>query len=227
MRRLYLIPVRDACNSNCSFCYMKAKKQDISKPQFIDPNKLEHIVDEIIADIKEVEITGGGEPLLHPNISDIINIFIKRGIYTKLYTNGFLLKDTPKIDEVNISRVHWDSDINKRFYRSHNQNELNQVLDHYTKLSGKIRMQTILLKGAIDSEDKALEFIKKHEDKVTTFMFRTLFRSCPLEQQNSVRYFSINHPKAKLDFTLDSYDRKLYFLNTDCQLLDYFDYGNK
>jgi len=225
MKRLYLIPARDACNSDCSFCYMKEREPDLSKPQFIDADKMEKIIDGVRGQIGEVEITGGGEPLLHPRLGEIISAFGKRNIYVKLYTNGFLLKDLPRVEEVNISRVHWDSKINNRFYRSPHQNELREVLNHYKSLAKKIRMQIILMKGAIDCQSKALEFIRRYEDRVDIFMFRTLFPKCSLEKDKFVDYFAINHPQAKIDRTLDSYDRELLFLDSGCALSDKFDYG--
>ena len=227
MKRLYLIPVREICNASCSFCYMKEKEINTAIPQFIDISNLEEIVDEIRSEIKEVEITGGGEPLLHKEIGKIIELFKSRKIYTKMYTNGFLLKEIPKVDEINISRVHWNSEINNKFYQSSQQNDLDDVLTHYQKFSNKIRMQTILLKDAIDSKEKALQFIRKYEDKVDVFMFRTLFNSCSLDKENFIPYFDLNHPKVKIDKTLDNYSQNLYFLNTSGRLQEKFDYGKK
>ena len=141
-----------------------------------------------------------------------------------MYTNGFLLIDLA-INEINISRVHWDSQINNDHYRSKSQNDLNETLDHYQKYAGKIRMQTILLKGAIDNQEKALEFISNYEDKVDVFMFRTLFPKTDLEKQNFVPYFEINHPKVKIDKTLDNYDKDVYFVDSAGTLYDHFHYG--
>ncbi|MDP3990079.1 MAG: radical SAM protein [archaeon] len=227
MKRLYLVPVRDACNSNCSFCYMKEKKIDVSIPQYMDFDKLEEIIEEIQDEINEVEITGGGEPLIHKEIGRIIELFKAKKIYTKMYTNGFLLKEIPLVDEINLSRVHWDSQINNRFYHSSQQNDLEAVLKHYQKFAKKIRMQTILLKGAIDSADKALEFIERYEDLVDVFMFRTLFPECDLEKEHFVPYFDLNHPKVKMDQTLDAYEGELFFLDTSHKLRKEFYFGVK
>ncbi len=221
MKRLYLIPVRDACPANCTFCYMKEKEIDYKKPQFIDVSKLEKAISGI-DDFEEVEITGGGDPLLHKDIQEIINLF--RGKYVKLYTEGFLLKEISGIDELNLSRVHWNSSINNFFYRSKLQNELDETLNFYRPKVGKIRMQTILIKGAIDSIEKIKEFVTIYENKVDIFMFRELFPACSLEKDKFVGYFDFSHPKVMFDRTLDSYSRDLYFIESDSVVHNDFQY---
>lgn len=202
---------------------MKEKPIDKSKPKIINPDQLQKIITPIWQNFEEIEITGGGEPILHPKINDIINLF--KGKYRKIYTNGFLLKNLPEFEEVNISRVHWDSSINKAFYRYPFQNDLNDVISHYRQFAKKIRIQTILIKGALDTKEKIMEFIEKYEDKVDTFMFRTLFPKCNLEKDKFVPYpKDLNHPKIKIDTTLDSYERPLFFINTDCVVHKTFKY---
>lgn len=44
---------------------------------------------------RAVTITGGGEPLLHPHIESIIDLFAHHGIEMGLVTNGVLLHDVP------------------------------------------------------------------------------------------------------------------------------------
>lgn len=233
-KRLYLVPVRDACNYDCTFCFMKEKEQESSKPQFLNIKNFEDILKnklQINNDINEVEITGGGEPTLHKNLPTIIkllkNYFPKS--YIKLYTNGEL---TPlyaqPIDEVNISRVHWDTTISKKFSGVNGpQRSLDDVIGFYRVNAKKVRLQTILLKGAIDSKEEVNKFIQQYESSVDTFMFRTLFSDCNLEQDKFVSYDmfkNITHQKIKLDTTLNTYHRPLYFIGTDCVLHNSFQF---
>jgi wyosine [tRNA(Phe)-imidazoG37] synthetase (radical SAM superfamily) len=222
---MYVTPVKDICNANCTFCYMHERKRNKTRPQFIDVTSLDLLVESLKSRISEVELTGGGDPSLHPDINGVINVFGSRQIYTKMYTNGFLLKDIPFIDEINISRAHWDSQINNKFYRSTAQNNLEDTLKHYRPMAGKVRIQTILLQGAIDSQEKILEFVSKYESLVDVFMFKTLFPKCSLEKDKFVPYLDLTHPKIKFDSTLDNYDRPLFFVNTDCVAQEKFDYG--
>lgn len=223
-RRLYLVPVREACNANCTFCYMDEKAIDYKKPQLIPLEKLAEVVADIKGKFNEVEITGGGDPTLHPKLPKILSLF--EGTYRKMYTNGFYLRELPPFEEVNLSRVHWDSEINNTFYRSRWQNDIGEAIKHYRDLTQKIRIQTVLIKGAIDTKEKLLEFVSRYEDAVDIFMFRTLFPKCSLEKDKIVSYEGVfvEHPKVIFDKTLDDYSRSLFFIGTDCKVYNTFQF---
>ncbi|MBI2102708.1 hypothetical protein HYT55_02625 [Candidatus Woesearchaeota archaeon] len=223
-RRLYFVPVREVCNADCTFCYMNEKAVDEQKPQFIPLEKLIGCVASLQGKFNQVEITGGGEPTLHPKLPEILRLF--ENTYRKMYTNGFHLRNLPPFEEVNISRVHWDSVINNQYYRSRSQNELSVAIDHYRGIAERIRIQTILLRGAIDSREKLLDFVTRYEEKVDVFMFRTLFPKCSLEKAKMVTYEEVfvKHPKVVFDKTLDDYSRPLYFIGTDCNVHETFQF---
>jgi len=89
------------CNRNCPMCSCseRDKKQEMSLG---DAKK---IIDGLQRyGCKAVTITGGGEPLLHPQFSDIVKHFIHRGIKIGLVTNGMLLHTIPA--EV-IRQITW------------------------------------------------------------------------------------------------------------------------
>ncbi len=81
----HIIPIR-RCNLSCTYCN---EYDDYSKPVPVDVmvrriNKL--------ADLGTTIITiSGGEPLLHPDLDEIIAAMRGRGVLTGLITNGYLL----------------------------------------------------------------------------------------------------------------------------------------
>ncbi len=81
----HIIPIR-RCNLSCTYCN---EYDDYSKPVPTDVmiqriNKL--------ADLGTTIITlSGGEPLLHPDLDDIIATMRKRGVLACMITNGYLL----------------------------------------------------------------------------------------------------------------------------------------
>ena len=86
--KCYIIPVQNICNCDCTFCISKSrnydKKDELLK---VDDKFIENIQLLKRRNIKKFEITGGGEPLIHPDIELIVSI-IKRIIpdyYIKLY----------------------------------------------------------------------------------------------------------------------------------------------
>ena len=98
---IYLI-VSDLCNLNCVFCpYRKDNNPykslyygntEKNPARFLEYDK----VKEIISDCKEmgikaIELTGGGEPTMHPNFGDILETINNYNIDVGLVTNGTVL----------------------------------------------------------------------------------------------------------------------------------------
>lgn len=82
-----------ACNLRCNFCYVKNAGYDINDK--INYNDLKRIVDFCCdSPIKYIFFTGG-EPLLYPYITDILQYikYKKSSIITAVATNGILLKN--------------------------------------------------------------------------------------------------------------------------------------
>lgn len=76
------------CPNNCIFC---SSNSDYQKSNTIDFSIIKRTIDFFTANggIKEISLSGG-EPLLHPNIIQIILYCHHLGIYTTLYTSGII-----------------------------------------------------------------------------------------------------------------------------------------
>jgi MoaA/NifB/PqqE/SkfB family radical SAM enzyme len=82
---VHLIPIR-RCNLSCTYCN---EFDDFSKPIAVDIMR-ERI--DLLAGLGTSIVTmSGGEPLLHPQLDDIIAHMRKRGIIAGMITNGYLL----------------------------------------------------------------------------------------------------------------------------------------
>lgn len=106
--KVYVIPVEKICNGKCKFCITKFRKTINS--DFLEPTKLKHLSK--FQNITKIEITGGGEPSLHPKINEIINLCVKIA-KTSIYTNGTLNPPLNKDLEICLSRIHYDNNINE------------------------------------------------------------------------------------------------------------------
>lgn len=89
------------CNKDCEYCSYK------NRDRFLDMN-LEEAVG-VIRDLKElgcqaVTISGGGEPLCYPFISELIGVFFENGIQIGLATNGLLL---PRLAKEDLNKLKW------------------------------------------------------------------------------------------------------------------------
>jgi len=90
----HIIPMR-RCNLDCTYCN---EFDDTSKPVPLDvlKNRLD-----ILADIGTSVITiSGGEPLMHPELDDLIRHIRNRGMIAGLITNGFFL-NKERIERLN------------------------------------------------------------------------------------------------------------------------------
>ncbi len=200
IEKCYIVPVQKVCNCSCEFCISKVRSYD-KQEEFLIPNSefQKNIQSLNKRGIKKIEITGGGEPFLNPNLSQII-VQIKKDIpdsYVKIYTNGNRLVKLDNVDELNISVVHYDTTINNNF-----MNPVNG-LDIITKLKffkenmpqTKIRLSIPLMKDAIDTKEKLEEFIKLTTNYVDEYVVRTLYPKTKNKDEMYVD-FPFNHPKV-------------------------------
>ena len=108
------IEVTSTCNMKCKYCY----HGEIYEHSFIDLTILEKLMIEFKENgIKKVKISGG-EPFLHPNIWEIIDIIYNSGIEMSIVSNGsivnyeILINYIHKIESLNISLDSFDKNIN-------------------------------------------------------------------------------------------------------------------
>jgi MoaA/NifB/PqqE/SkfB family radical SAM enzyme len=96
----HLIPIR-RCNLSCTYCN---EYDDFSKP--VPTEQMLRRVDRL-GDLGTSVVTiSGGEPLLHPDLDDIIHQMVKRRIVSGLITNGYLLT-ADRIQRLNRAGLEW------------------------------------------------------------------------------------------------------------------------
>src|ERR1700730_14554134 len=89
-----IIPIR-RCNIDCGYCNEYDK---VSPP--VPPGTMRHRIDKLAELGTSVVAFSGGEPMLHPDLDDLIRHIRARGMMAGLITNGYFL--VPKrIDELN------------------------------------------------------------------------------------------------------------------------------
>jgi MoaA/NifB/PqqE/SkfB family radical SAM enzyme len=91
---VHIIPMR-RCNLDCGYCN---EYDDVSKP--VPLQEMKRRVDQL-ADMRTSILTiSGGEPLMHPELDEIIRHIRKRGMIAGLITNGFFL-NRERIERLN------------------------------------------------------------------------------------------------------------------------------
>jgi MoaA/NifB/PqqE/SkfB family radical SAM enzyme len=96
----HLIPIR-RCNLACTYCN---EFDDFSKPVATD--LMLRRVDKLKELGTSVVTISGGEPLLHPDLDDIIHRMHERRVVSGLITNGYLLT-ADRIQRLNNAGLEW------------------------------------------------------------------------------------------------------------------------
>lgn len=85
-----LIPT-NRCNHNCVFCIHKAPNPLFNPKAEIKFSKLAEIVNDCAEmGVQAIEVTGGGEPMMHPHFLDLCWLILSHGMDLGLVTNGSL-----------------------------------------------------------------------------------------------------------------------------------------
>ncbi len=84
------LSLTNVCNMACSFCSCGERDRSLELPTAEAEAALRSFAE---LGTRAVTITGGGEPLLHPGISSIIQAATDAGIRAGLVTNGMALDD--------------------------------------------------------------------------------------------------------------------------------------
>lgn len=99
------VEITNKCNMNCSFC-SKTSRED----RFMTVQEFEEIVKEISKFTSLIALHVKGEPLLHPNLKEMLNISEKYNLKVNITTNATLLHKqlntiltSPSIRQINIS----------------------------------------------------------------------------------------------------------------------------
>src|SRR6478736_3596570 len=96
----HIIPVR-RCNLACEYCN---EYDDFSKP--VPTGAMFQRVDKLAELGTSVITISGGEPLLHPELDQIIHRIRQRGMIAGLITNGYLLV-AERIERLNRAGLEW------------------------------------------------------------------------------------------------------------------------
>src|SRR5713101_8894669 len=96
----HIIPIR-RCNLTCEYCN---EYDDFSKP--VPAEVMFQRVDKLAKLGTSVVTISGGEPLLHPELDQIIARIRKHGIVAGMITNGYLLMPD-RIQKLNDAGLEW------------------------------------------------------------------------------------------------------------------------
>lgn len=123
--------ISNRCNHQCIDCHSKVLHNSKS---FLELKKFKEIIDELNElELGGIEISGGGEPLLYPYITEVINYINSKGINIGLITNGIMItKELVKILVKNLRfiRIGFDAENRWTYQKIHGQDDYLRLLDN-------------------------------------------------------------------------------------------------
>ena len=151
-KKIY-IEITNICNLSCSFCSI-----DNRLKTSITPEKFEETIKKIDKYTDYIYLHVKGEPLLHPNLKELLNIAYKYNKHVNITTNGTLLNEKidilihPAIRQINISL--------------HSENNKDNYLEDINRNVEKLKDKIIVLRYWTLKDNKLNEISTGIVDKI-------------------------------------------------------------
>lgn len=182
--KLYIVPVATACNAACVFCATTTYAPP-TNPEMAAVERLLASAG-VVAQlgVNRFEITGGGEPSLHPSLGLLVRELRRRYPESriKIYTNGSRVGQYLRyVDDVVISRCAVDPAENQELMRiAGGSPGLSLLVDSIRAITdARVRLSVPLLRGGIDSADRAVSMARQCMGLVDGLVLRPLYPATP------------------------------------------------
>lgn len=164
----FTIVMPGGCNAKCEFCFWKQEK---TTKNYL--SKLQDTMDGLPSQFYMLSISGG-EPTISPYFTKVLNMIdTDQFTHRILTTNGtHLMKHIDiikeKIQHVNISRHHWDDEINAKIFISDtipSSKHISECVDELNKAGIDVTFSCVLTDEYILTKEdvvKYVEYAKAH-----------------------------------------------------------------
>lgn len=185
----FSIVTNEECNANCEFCVEALRAKHTCQNDYNNEEWKEKVIealDFMRSMNTSISITGG-EPTLNNNLPWLINEIDKRNFRKKVITtNGSKLNDVldnliaAKFNHLNISRVHYDEDINQKIMKFNKGEYIdNEKLEQHIRKANnnnvRVRLSCLINKLGIQDTNDVLDYIMYYKcNGVDNFVFREL-----------------------------------------------------
>ena len=191
--------VDDYCNADCQFCVAQLRYENIAKayqkPKIEDDDEYFRRLDEVLTYIEPLNVSvsiTGGEPTVSPRLIKILELIDKHNMRKRtITTNGSALLNEVngktvldylidyKMDHLNISKTHYDEEINKkimRYKKGYCSNEdLAKIIPYALSKGLRPRLSCLLLKDGIYDVEGMAKYIEFYEKMgIDNVIFREL-----------------------------------------------------
>ena len=180
------LEVTDICNLKCLGCY----RQKISGHKTLDAIKEEVLFLKRWRNCDNISIAGG-EPLMHPEIMDVIACIRQQGMKPIMLTNGVKLdRDTlVELKKAGLAgfTIHIDSYQGRPHWRDKNEVETNELRQHFADLIHDVGglyvvFNSTVYPSTVQYIPEMVRWAQRNIDRVHGLVF-ICFRTAPLEEE--------------------------------------------
>jgi pyruvate-formate lyase-activating enzyme len=205
------LEVTDICNLACEGCY----RQTITKHKTLDQIKDEVLFFKKWRNPDNVSIAGG-EPLVHPQILDVVSFIAQNGIKPVILTNGLAL--TPEylreLKKAGLAgfTLHIDSHQGRPKWRGKNEAEHNELRQHFADMIHEVGGIYVVFNSTVypSTYHEIPDVVRwglSNIDRVHGLVFIT-YRTATSDDSVGIDATSQKVDIAKLSYTRDSFDEK-------------------
>jgi pyruvate-formate lyase-activating enzyme len=204
------LEVTDICNIHCEGCY----RQHITGHKTLDELKDEILFFKRWRNPDNISIAGG-EPLIHPQIVELVAFIREQGIKPIILTNAFALKPDilHELKKAGLAgfTIHIDSHQNRPHWKDKTEADLNELRQQYAEMiAAEGGLYTIFNSTVYPSTFKEIPDVVRwgqaNIDKVQGLVFIT-YRTATIDTQSGV---ALDHEVdiSKLSYTRESFSEK-------------------
>lgn len=180
------LEVTDICNLKCLGCY----RQKISGHKTLDQIKEEVRFMKRWRNVDNISIAGG-EPLMHPDIMDVVSFIKEQDIKPIMLTNGLKLDRSTVVELKKAGlagfTIHIDSNQGRPQWRDKNEVETNELRQHFADVIHEVGGLYVIFNSTV--YPSTMQYIpemvrwgQRNIDRVHGLVF-ICFRTAPLDEE--------------------------------------------
>lgn len=162
------------CNADCPFCFFKSKRNNSQINKDVMIKTLRELSNN---GIKAINWTGGGEPTLHPNFSEFVEVAYSVGLKQGLFTNAYqeipnqnifdwirITLTDKEFDIIKIPKVFFGICVNQT--QDNTEDQINKWCIKAKEIGASyFQIRPALIGNYIDQQKLLIPMIKKHQTK--------------------------------------------------------------
>jgi hypothetical protein len=185
------LEVTDICNLKCLGCY----RQKLSGHKTLEQIKEEILYLKRWRNVDNISIAGG-EPLMHPDILEVVAFIKQQKIKPIMLTNGLKLERATVVDLKKAGlagfTIHIDSNQGRPQWRDKNEVETDELRQHFADMIHEIGGLYLIFNSTVYPSTmqyvpEMVRWAQRNIDRVHGMVFIT-FRTAPLDEEITYQF---------------------------------------